>query len=244
MRIGWFTPDVNTIGVPELAVGRALVVDDEVNVAYIVETGLRLDGWDTVVVGTGRDAIAEVERRSPDVIVLDVTLPDTDGFEVCRRLRQAGVSTPIIFLTARDDTDDRVRGLTIGGGDYLTKPFSVEELVARCRILRGRSGSAAPSVLRYADIEMDEDGHRVTRAGSTVDLSPTEYKLLRYLLLNAERVLSRHQILDHVWDYAFDGDASNVESYISFLRRKLDVDGEKLIQTVRGVGYVLRRQSR
>lgn len=240
MRIEWFTHAVNADRAPEVAVGRALVVDDEVNVAFVVETGLRLDGWDTVVVGTGRDAIAEVGRRSPDVIVLDVTLPDMDGFEVCRRLRQTGVSAPIIFLTARDATDDRVRGLTIGGGDYMTKPFSVEELVARCRILRGRSTSAPPSVLRYADVEMDEDGHRVTRAGTTVELSPTEYKLLRYLLLNAERVLSRRQILDHVWNYDFDGDTSSVESYISFLRRKVDADGDKLIQTVRGIGYVLR----
>ena len=150
------------------------------------------------------------------------------------------MSAPIIFLTARDATDDRVRGLTIGGGDYMTKPFSIEELVARCRILRGRSASAPPSVLRYADVEMDEDGHRVTRAGTTVELSPTEYKLLRYLLLNAERVLSRRQIIDHVWNYDFDGDTSSVDSYISFLRRKVDVDSDKLIQTVRGIGYVLR----
>jgi two-component system OmpR family response regulator len=219
---------------------RALVVDDEENVAYVVATALRLDGWETEVVTTGVEAVKRLAKFKPDVIVLDVMLPDANGFELCQNLRRGGVVTPVIFLTARDATDDRVRGLTIGGDDYLTKPFSVEELVARCRLLLRRSASEPGHVLRYADLEMDEDAHQVRRAGRVVRLSPTEYKLLRYLLLNAEHVLSRRQILDHVWEYDFDGDASNVESYISFLRRKVDDVEPKLIQTVRAVGYVLR----
>jgi two-component system, OmpR family, response regulator len=219
---------------------RALVVDDEENVAYVVATALRLDGWVTEIVATGAETWKRLGDFDPDVIVLDVMLPDANGFELCQRLRRDGVLTPVIFLTARDATDDRVRGLTIGGDDYLTKPFSVEELVARCRLLLRRSVSEPGHVLRYADLELDEDAHQVRRAGRKVRLSPTEYKLLRYLLLNAERVLSRRQILDHVWEYDFEGDASNVESYISFLRRKVDDVDPKLIQTVRGVGYVLR----
>jgi two-component system OmpR family response regulator len=215
-------------------------VDDEENVAYVVSTALRLDGWDTATAGTGRETLERVNDFQPDVIVLDVMLPDADGFELCQRLRRDGIATPVIFLTARDATDDRVRGLTIGGDDYLTKPFSVEELVARCRLLLRRARDEPGRTLQYEKLVMDEDAHRVSRGERPIRLSPTEYKLLRYLLLNAERVLSRRQILDHVWDYDFGGDASNVESYISFLRRKIDVEDPKLIQTVRGVGYVLR----
>jgi two-component system OmpR family response regulator len=221
---------------------RALVVDDEENVAYVVSTALRLDGWETSVVATGWEAIRHAVEFEPQVIVLDVMLPDLDGFEVCRRLRNDGVRSPIIFLTARDTTPDRVRGLTIGGDDYLTKPFSVEELVARCHLRLPRTGAETSRVLAYADLVIDEDAHRVTRAGTPIKLSPTEYKLLRYLVLNAERVLSRGQILDHVWEYDFNGNASNVETYISFLRRKLHPTGTDLIETVRGVGYVLRSE--
>lgn len=220
---------------------RALVVDDEANVCYLVSTALRLDGWSVQISETGQEAVAAVDQFVPDVIVLDVMLPDADGFELCQRLRARDVMAPVIFLTARGAATDRVRGLTIGGDDYLTKPFSVEELVARCRLLAHRAGVAQRSaVLRYADLELDEDAHRVTRAGRRVDLSPTEYRLLHYMLLNAERVLSRAQILDRVWDYGFSGDASNVESFISFLRRKIDSVEPKLIHTVRGAGYVLR----
>ena len=220
---------------------RALVVDDEANVCYLVSTALRLDGWSVRVSETGQEALAAVDEFVPDVIVLDVMLPDADGFELCQRLRKRAVAAPVIFLTARGAATDRVQGLTIGGDDYLTKPFSVEELVARCRLLARRAGGGQRSpVLRYADLELDEDAHRVTRAGRRVDLSPTEYRLLHYLLLNAERVLSRAQILDRVWDYGFSGDASNVESFISFLRRKIDSGDPKLIHTVRGAGYVLR----
>ncbi len=220
---------------------RALVVDDEANVGYLVSTALRLDGWTVQVSETGQEALAAVEEFLPDVIVLDVMLPDADGFALCERLRKRAVTAPIIFLTARGTATDRVRGLTIGGDDYLTKPFSVEELVARCRLLARRAdGAQRSAVLRYADLEVDEDGHRVTRAGGVVHLSPTEYRLLHYLLLNAERVVSRAQILDRVWDYGFGGDASNVESFISFLRRKIDSVEPRLIHTVRGAGYVLR----
>jgi two-component system OmpR family response regulator len=214
---------------------RALVVDDEANVCYLAGTALRLDRWTVRVSDSGAAALAALEEFRPDVIVLDVMLGDADGFEFCQRLRRCGIGTPVLFLTARASAADRVRGLTIGGDDYLTKPFSVEELVARCRLLARRGGRSGP-VLQYADLELDEDAHRVTRAGRDVHLSPTEYRLLRYLLLNPERVLSRAQILDRVWEH--DGDAATVESYVSFLRRKT---GEpRLIHTVRGFGYVLR----
>ena len=168
---------------------RVLVVDDEANVAYIVETALRLDGWTTTSAASGAEALGLAESFKPDLIVLDVMLSDCDGFDLCKRMRRGGSTTPIIFLSARRDAPDRVRGLTIGGDDYLTKPFSVEELVARCRLLHRRLEHREDTVLRYADLEMDEDAHRVSRAGCRVSLSPTEYKLLRYLLLNAERVL-------------------------------------------------------
>jgi two-component system OmpR family response regulator len=223
---------------------RALVVDDEANVRYLTSTALRLDGWAVEVSDSGADALAVLQRFRPDVIVLDVMLGDADGFELCELLRRRAVTAPVIFLTARGEVDDRVRGLTIGGDDYLTKPFSVEELVARCRLLARRSGASGTrsAVLTYTDLEMDEDAHRVTRAGQPLRLSPTEYRLLRYLLLNAGRVVSRDQILDHVWDYGFGGATSNVESFISFLRRKVDAVEPKLIHTVRGAGYVLREE--
>lgn len=221
--------------------GRALVVDDEENVSYLASTALRLDGWTVQASDNGQDALAAVGTFRPDVIVLDVMLGATDGFELCERLRRRAVTTPVIFLTARGSVADRVRGLNIGGDDYLTKPFSVEELVARCRLLARRAGAPQqPARLRYADLEMDEDAHRVARAGRAAHLSPTEYRLLQYLLLNAERVLSRSQILDRVWDYDFCSNTSNVESFISLLRRKVDTVEPKLIHTVRGVGYVLR----
>jgi two-component system, OmpR family, response regulator len=220
---------------------RAIVVDDEENVRYLTGTALRLDGWTVQVCDSGAAALAAVPGFRPDVIVLDVMLGDCDGFELCELLRRRAVTTPVIFLSARDSVADRVRGLTIGGDDYLVKPFSVEELVARCRLAARRSGAGgAASVLGYADLEMDEDAHRVTRADVHVQVSPTEYRLLRYLLLNAERVLSRAQILDHVWDYGSACDTSNVESFISLLRRKVDVVEPRLIHTVRGTGYVLR----
>jgi two-component system OmpR family response regulator len=219
---------------------RVLVVDDEENIAFVVATAFRLGSFDVAIAGNGTDALREVHRSRPHLLVLDVMLPDMEGFDVCRRLRAEGIDTPIIFLTARDTTDDRLRGLTIGGDDYLTKPFSVEELVARARVILRRVGVGAEAdVLRFADLELDDASHRVVRGEREVSLSPTEYKLLRYLLSNRGRVLSRNQILDYVWDYDFDGESTVVETFVSSLRRKLDDGGPALIHTVRGVGYRL-----
>jgi two-component system, OmpR family, response regulator len=216
---------------------RILVVDDEENISYVVSTALRLAGFEVTVAVNGRDALSAAATRT-DLLVLDVTLPDLDGFEVCRRLRQNGSTAPVIFLTARDATEDRLRGLTIGGDDYVTKPFSVEELVARVRVVLRRVGvgGAESDVVRCGDIEIDDDAHRVMKAGEEVSLSPTEYKLLRFLARNHGRVMSRAQILDHVWDYDFNGESTVVETFMSSLRKKV---GGDLIHTVRGVGYRL-----
>ncbi|HEV7758974.1 MAG TPA: response regulator transcription factor, partial [Acidimicrobiales bacterium] len=206
---------------------------------------LRYEGFEVHAAASGRDALDAVDTCTPDLVVLDVMLPDLDGFEVCRRLRTAGTRTPVLFLTARDGTEDKVRGLTLGGDDYLVKPFSLEELVARVQAILRRAGLAREelAVLRCADLEMHDDAHRVTRAGVDVALSPTEYSLLRYLLLNQGRVLSKPQILDRVWHYDFGGDGGVVETYIGYLRRKLDTVEPRLIHTIRGVGYTLRDQS-
>jgi two-component system OmpR family response regulator len=220
---------------------RVLVVDDEENISFLVESALQLDGIETARAGDGFGALAAVKSFRPHAIVLDVMMPGIDGFEVLRRLRSDGDATPVVFLTARDGVDDRVRGLTSGGDDYVVKPFAIAELLARVRLALRHSGAASPSsVLALADLELDQEAHRVTRSGQVVTLSPTEYKLLRYLLLNSGRVVSRAQILDHVWSYDFDGDSSVVETYMSYLRRKLDHAEPKLIHTVRGVGYCLR----
>ncbi|MDQ1520814.1 MAG: two-component system, OmpR family, response regulator, partial [Actinomycetota bacterium] len=217
-------------------VPRVLVVDDEENIAFLVCSALRLDGYQTESALTGLDATALVRSFAPDLVVLDVMLPDVDGFTLLQRLRAAGEQMPVVFLTARDGTEDRVRGLTIGGDDYVVKPFSLEELLARVRSVLRRSGFAdRSSVLGCADLQLDDDRHRVTRAGREVHVSPTEYKLLRYLLLNVGQVLSKAQILDHVWNYDFGGDGSAVEKYISYLRRKVDDVEPRLIHTVRGV---------
>ena len=221
---------------------RVLVTDDEDNIRFLLDAALRHFGFDVVLAANGREALGAVADDRPDLIVLDVMLPDLDGFEVCRRLRADGVKVPVLFLTARDGTEDKVRGLTLGGDDYVTKPFSLEEVVARVRAILRRANADSPtSVLRFADLEMDEDAHVVRRAGVVVDFSPTEYKLLRYLLINAGRVVTRAQILDHVWEYDFGGEATVVETYVSYLRKKLDPLGEPLIKTVRGVGYALRQ---
>ena len=220
---------------------RLLLVDDEDNLRSMLEAALRHLGFDVHPVANGRDALEAVAKVQPDLIVLDVMLPDLDGFEVCRRLRTEGVRTPVLFLTARDGTEDKVRGLTLGGDDYLVKPFSLEELVARINAVLRRAGLAqSDTVLRCADLEMDDDAHRVLRAGQEIALSPTEYNLLRYLLVNQGRVVSKAQILDHVWQYDFGGDGGVVETYIGYLRRKLDAVEPKLIHTFRGVGYSLR----
>lgn len=233
-----------------------LVVDDEPNIRELLSTSLRFAGFDVVSAANGADALRLAEQNDPDLLVLDVMLPDMDGFTVTRRLRQAGKHIPVVFLTARDDTSDKITGLTVGGDDYVTKPFSLEEVVARIRAVLRRTHALDEeddAVLNAGDLELDDDTHEVRRAGIYIDLSPTEFKLLRYLMLNANRVLSKSQILDHVWEYDFGGDTGIVESYISYLRRKIDVAPETdeagnpiemewtpMIQTKRGVGYMLR----
>lgn len=219
---------------------RLLVVEDDPNILELLSASLRFAGFEITTATTGSEAVTQASRVRPDLVVLDVMLPDLDGFEVVRRLRLEGSKVPVLFLTARDATEDKVRGLTLGGDDYVTKPFSVEEVVARVHAILRRHGDDTDSVLTLADLELDDDAHLVRRAGQVVDLSPTEYKLLRFLLANAGRVLSKQQILDHVWQYDFDGNASVVETYISYLRKKIDALGEPLIKTVRGVGYVMR----
>jgi two-component system OmpR family response regulator len=221
---------------------RILVVDDEPNIADVVSMALRFQGFAVETAGTGRDALAAVRSFDPHLLVLDIMLPDMEGFDVAERLGAQRAQLPIIFLTARDATQDKVRGLTTGGDDYVTKPFSLEELVARIRVILRRTGAASPSSsrLQFEDLELDEDTREVTRAGAAIELTATEYRLLRYLLLNPRRVLTRAQLLDHVWDYDFGGDARVLETYISYLRKKVDAEGPPLIHTVRGVGYSLR----
>ncbi len=228
----------------KVAEGRVLVVDDEESIIQLLCTALRYEGFEVDSSDTGRGALQKVETFRPDLLLLDVMLPDLDGFEVQRRLPDGPGRLPVVFLTARRDTEDRVRGLTIGADDYVTKPFSLEEVIARVRaVLRRTKGASDQRRLQYADLELDEDLHEVRRGGATIELTPTEFNLLRYLLANAGRVLSKPQILDHVWHYDFGGDANVVETYISYLRKKIDVRGEPLIQTVRGVGYSLRSRA-
>ena len=220
---------------------RILAVDDEESITDLLGMALRYEGFDVQVAHTGRQALRAVTDRRPHLLILDVMLPDLDGFEIARRLASRGEKVPILFLTARDTTQDKVRGLTLGGDDYLTKPFSLEELVARVRAILRRAGDLEETThLSFEDLEMNDDAHEVRRAGTRIDLTATEYKLLRYLLMNAGKVVSKAQILDHVWNYDFGGDGNVVETYISYLRRKLDVLGPPLISTVRGVGYSLR----
>ena len=233
-----------------------LVVDDEPNIRELLSTSLRFAGFEVISAANGAEALRLAEQQVPDLLVLDVMLPDMDGFTVTRRLRQAGFHIPVVFLTARDDTSDKITGLTVGGDDYVTKPFSLEEVVARIRAVLRRTHAAEEeetAVIEVGELELDDDTHEVRRAGILIDLSPTEFKLLRYLMLNANRVLSKSQILDHVWEYDFGGDTGIVESYISYLRRKIDVapktdeagnpidlEWTPMIQTKRGVGYMLR----
>ncbi len=221
---------------------RVLVVDDEPNITDLVATALRYEGFEVDTAGSGRAALEQVVRQRPHLVLLDVMLPDLDGFEVARRLRQEGRRVPILFLTARDATEDKVRGLTLGGDDYVTKPFSLAELLARVRAVlrRVQDGPETSSRLVFADLELDEETREVFRGSTPVELTPTEFKLLRYLMLNPRRVLSKAQILDHVWEYDFDGDANVVETYISYLRKKIDTLGPPLIHTLRGAGYSMR----
>jgi two-component system OmpR family response regulator len=228
---------------PATRATRVLVVDDEPNICALLSATLRLTDFDVRTAAGGHDALIVAEEFEPDLVVLDVMLPDLDGFQVARRLR-ASRPVPVLFLTARDAVEDRISGLTVGADDYVTKPFSLEEVVLRIRAILRRSRSELDSVdsamLAYADLEMDEDAHEVRRAGKLIELSPTEFNLLRYLMTNAGRVVSKAQILDRVWSYDFGGDGRIVESYVYYLRRKIDKHGPALLHTVRGVGYALR----
>jgi two-component system OmpR family response regulator len=222
-----------------------LAVDDEEHITELVAMALGFNGFEVGRAGSGREALAAIDRRRPDLVVLDVMLPDLDGFDVAKRLRQsegAGAHVPIIFLTARDATRDKVEGLRLGSDDYVTKPFSIEELIERVKAVLRRSSGAGPGERRlsYADLELDEDTRDVWRAGRRIELTPTEYRLLHYLLSNARRVLTREQILERVWDYTFAGNASVLETYVSYLRHKIDDVDPPLIHTVRGIGYTLR----
>jgi two-component system OmpR family response regulator len=220
-----------------------LVVEDEEPIRELVATALRFTGFQVETATTGGEALSLARNVHPALVVLDVNLPDLDGFALCRKLRAGGDDVPVVFLTARDDPADLRAGFTGGGDDYLTKPFSLEELLLRIEAVLRRAGKgerSEPARLVCGDLVLDEDAHRVWRGGAEVTLSPTEYRLLRYLMLNRDRVVSKTQILDHVWDYDFAGDPAGVETYISYLRRKLDDRDAKLIRTVRGFGYSLR----
>ena len=221
---------------------RILVVDDEPNILDVLTMALRFQGFEVETAATGEQALTAAASFKPQLMVLDIMLPDMEGFEVARRLGAQRAQVPIVFLTARDATEDKIRGLSIGGDDYVTKPFSLEELIARIRTVLRRTGQAEAdsSVLSFEDLELDDDTREVHRAGAPVELTATEYRLLRYLMLNPRRVLTRDQILNHVWDYDFGGDARVLETYVSYLRKKLDVHGPPLIHTVRSVGYALR----
>jgi two-component system OmpR family response regulator len=221
---------------------RVLVVDDEPNIVDVISMALRYEGFEVRGAASGGEAIDAVSEFRPHLLVLDIMLPDMEGFDVARRLSDSGAGVPILFLTARDATEDKVRGLTMGGDDYVTKPFSLEELVARIRTILRRAGvaDAHSSRLAFADLELDQDTREVVRAGRHIELTPTEYRLLRYFMLNPRRVLTRGQLLDHVWNYDFAGDARVLETYVSYLRKKVDDGSPPLIHTVRGVGYALR----
>ena len=222
---------------------RVLVVDDEVNLTELLSMALRYEGWEVRTAGSGLAAVRAAKDFAPDAVVLDMMLPDFDGMEVLRRMRADDPNVPVLFLTAKDAVEDRVAGLTAGGDDYVTKPFSLEEVVARLRALLRRTAVSAvepESVLVVGDLVMDEDSHEVTRGGEAIQLTATEFELLRYLMRNPKRVLSKAQILDRVWHYDFGGQANVVELYISYLRKKIDAGREPMIHTMRGVGYVLK----
>ena len=225
-------------------VQRILVVDDESSISELVATSLKFVGFDVRTAATGSQALQIAQEFKPHALILDVMLPDQNGFEVCRQIRSEGQKVGVLFLTAKDSVEDKIAGLTIGGDDYVTKPFSLEELVARLRALLRRTGvteiESDEEKIRFADLELDEATHEVRRAGNLIDLSPTEFLLLRYLMINADRVVSKSQILDHVWQYDFRGDMGIVETYVSYLRKKIDIYEPALIHTVRGVGYRLR----
>ncbi|MGW4353597.1 response regulator transcription factor [Nocardia sp. NPDC004582] len=223
---------------------RVLVVDDEPMIVELLSVSLRYQGFEVASAASGTEGLDRAKTFRPDAMIIDVMMPGMDGFGLLRRLRADGIDAPVLFLTARDDVDDKITGLTLGADDYVTKPFSLEEVVARLRVILRRAGRAAPetksSRLRFADIELDDDTHEVWKAGEPVALSPTEFTLLRYFLVNAGTVLSKPRILDHVWRYDFGGEVGVVETYVSYLRKKVDTGPDRLIHTLRGVGYVMR----
>ena len=223
---------------------KVLVVDDEPNIVELITVSLKFQGFEVESANSGQEALTIAREYRPDAYILDVMMPGMDGFELLGKLRQEGLDGPVLFLTAKDAVEDRIHGLTIGADDYVTKPFSLEEVITRLRVILRRGNvsedSNEDSTLRYADLTLNDDTHEVTKAGEIVELSPTEFNLLRYLMLNAEVVVSKAKILDNVWHYDFGGDGNVVESYISYLRRKVDTGDVQLIHTVRGVGYVLR----
>lgn len=236
------TAEVSADSSPE---ARVLVVDDEPNIVELLSVSLRFQGFEVHTAADGTEALRTARVVRPDAVILDVMMPGVDGFGVLRQLRDDGIDAPTLFLTARDTLEDKLNGLTVGGDDYVTKPFSLEEVVARLRVILRRTGRAeerrpVATRLRFADIELDEETHEVWKAGEPVSLSPTEFTLLRYFVVNAGTVLSKPKILDHVWRYDFGGDVNVVESYVSYLRRKIDTGEKRLLHTLRGVGYVLR----
>ncbi len=222
---------------------RVLIVDDEKNIRDLLEAGLKFVGFSVYSVANGTEAVAVAEKANPDIIVLDVMLPDQSGFSVTKKLRSMGIDVPVLFLSARDDRADKVTGLTVGGDDYMTKPFSIDEVIARINAIlrRTKKQQVEDSILEVGEIKINQDAHEVFVNGTEIDLSPTEYKLLRFLMTNANRVMSKDQILDHVWEYDFNGEQGIVESYVSYLRKKIDpLSKNTLIQTKRGVGYIYR----
>jgi len=227
-----------------MAKTRVLIVDDEPNIRDLLATSLRFAGYEIQTAANGAQAVAAVTESEPDIILLDVMLPDMNGFSVTKKLRSSGIQAPILFLTARDEVEDKITGLTVGGDDYLTKPFSLDEVVARIQAIlrRTKTVDTESAVIDAGAVVINQDAHEVTIEGKLVDLSPTEYKLLRFLVMNPDRVLTKAQILDHVWEYDFNGDMGIVESYVSYLRKKLDpISSRPLIQTKRGVGYIYKK---
>ncbi|MER0076691.1 response regulator transcription factor [Corynebacterium marquesiae] len=223
---------------------KVLVVDDEPNIVELLTVSLKFQNFEVYSANSGNEALRIAREVNPDAYILDVMMPGMDGFELLGKLRQEGLDGPVLYLTAKDGVDQRIHGLTIGADDYVTKPFSLEEVITRLRVIMRRGGAAEESTndatMSYADLTLNDDTHEVTKAGELIDLSPTEFNLLRYLMQNKEVVLSKSKILDNVWHYDFGGDGNVVESYISYLRRKIDTGEMQLIHTVRGVGYVLR----
>lgn len=234
--------------VPRESEAKVLVVDDEPMIVELLSVSLRYQGFEVATASGGAEGLDRARAFRPDALIVDVMMPGMDGFGLLRRLRADGIDAPVLFLTARDEVEDKITGLTLGADDYVTKPFSLEEVVARLRVILRRAGRSAPveksSRLRFADIELDDDTHEVWKAGEPVPLSPTEFTLLRYFMVNAGTVLSKPRILDHVWRYDFGGEVGVVETYVSYLRKKVDTGPDRLIHTLRGVGYVMRESKR